>query len=906
MTQYINFLILGLGNGGVFAALAVALVVTYRSSGVLNFAAASQALFGAYTYTLLRQGQLFEPIPGMKATIAVGGPWGFWPALLLTLAIEGLLGVAMYGIVFRALRNHGPAGKAVASIGLATVITALVNLRLGTQQLLANNIFPSHTYLLGHIRISGSRLWFVVTIIAVAVVLSALYRFTRFGLATRAASETEFGALVSGLSPERIAVANWAISGVVAGLAGILIAPLVPLVPVSYTLFIVPALAAAVVGQFFAIGPAVAAGVALGALESLVVLLKAKHPSFPSGIDQCIPLAVVLGVLLIRGKALPTRGSLAQVSLGRAPRPRHLAWPIAVGAPLGVGVIFLLTGNYRDALINSMIMAVISLSLVVVTGYVGQISLAQLALAGVAAFSLSTIAHTWGVPFPIAPLLAAGFAAVVGVVVGLPAIRIRGLLVAIETLTLALAVDYLWFQNNSFNGGAGGAVVPDPKLFGLDLGIGSGKQFPRPAFALMCLVVLIGVALGVACLRRSRLGSAMLAVKANERSAAAAGIDVARTKVVGFAIGAFIAGIGGCLLAYQQGAVTFDSFQAILILGVFSSVFLAGITSVSGGVLAGLLASNGLLYTWLSNVLKIGNWYGILAGAGVILTIIFNPEGLVGPVHQFLDGRSPEPAPKPATPSHSPARPDARAVEPPGHTLLEVRDLTVHYGGVTAVAELTMSVPSAQIVGLIGPNGAGKTTTMDALCGFAAYSGTVELGGRRLDGMAPHRRAAAGLGRTFQGIDLYEGLTVEENVVVGSHIGRGRGSGAVGHALATLGLTELAHKKVSELSQGQRQLVSIGRALAGRPRLLLLDEPAAGLDSTESAWLADRLRDVRDSGITILLIDHDMSLVLSLCDKIYVLDFGALIASGGAEEVRADRRVADAYLGATHAKQALA
>ena len=916
MSNYINFLILGLGNGGVFAALAVALVVTYRSSGVLNFATGAQALYAAYTYALLRRGQLLQPLPWLKSTSSIGGPMGFWPALLITLAIQAALGVVMYGLVFRPLRNHRAVAKAVASIGLAAVITALVDHQVGSQQLLAGSIYPRHTYVLGHIRVPGDRLWLTVTIVAVALALSLLYRYTRFGLATRAASESEFGALVSGLSPDRIALANWAISAAVAGLAGVLIAPLVPLTPGSYTLFIVPAVAAAVVGQFFSIGPAVAAGFIVGALESLAVYLNVRYPSFPAGASECVPLAVVLVVLVLRGKALPTRGSVAQLALGRAPRPTRMLAPLSAGVAAAVILMFALPSDYRVGLINTLILAVIALSLVVVTGYAGQISLAQLTLAGVAGFALSTIAHSWGIPFPIAPLLAAAFATVVGVVVGLPALRIRGLLVAIETLALAAAVDAIWFRNNDINGGASGAPVPLPKLFGLDLSIGTGNQFPRPAFGLLCLVVLAAAAICVARLRRSRLGSAMLAIKANERSAAAAGIDVARTKLIGFGIGAFIAGLGGCLIAYQQSTVTFQPFDPILGLTLFSTVFLAGITSVSGGILAGVLATEGLLFTLLSHAFNIGSWYGILAGAGVVLTVIFNPEGLVGPAHAALDARlqrhrAPVSAQTaPVTPVASQTRATSEVGRPStGTPVLDVRDLTVRYGGVTAVSRFSFSVEQGSITGLIGPNGAGKTTTMDALCGFMPYEGWVTLAGRPLEGMAPHQRAAAGLGRTFQGMDLYEELTVEENVVVGQHIvqrSSSRPSDSVTATLESLGLSGLAHRKVSELSQGQRQLVSIGRALAGRPPLLLLDEPAAGLDSTESAWLADRLRALRDSGTTILLIDHDMSLVLGLCDVINVLDFGAVIAAGAAKEVRSDRRVALAYLGATHASGAMA
>ena len=179
-----------------------------------------------------------------------------------------------------------------------------------------------------------------------------------------------------------------------------------------------------------------------------------------------------------------------------------------------------------------------------------------------------------------------------------------------------------------------------------------------------------------------------------------------------------------------------------------------------------------------------------------------------------------------------------------------------------AVDDLSFTVPEGGITGLIGPNGAGKTTTMDAICGFADCGGTIELSGRTLHGLLPHRRAALGLGRTFQGTGLYEDLTVEENVVVGQQVAKDRGPGQVTAILSALGVAALGGRRVSELSQGQRQLVSVAKALAGQPRLLLLDEPAAGLDSSESLWLAERLRGVRDTGVTILLIDHDMSLVL--------------------------------------------
>ena len=933
MNTYVEFLLLGLGNGGVFAALAMALVVTYRSSGVLNFATGAQALYAAYTYSLLRNGQLLIPIPGLGPTVSVGSNLGFWPALLITLGIQAVMGAVVYLLVFRPLRNHRPVAKAVASIGLMGVLTAVVTYQVGTQVVLVNPIFPqNHVTFLG-VNISTDRLLLAGTIIGLGIVLTVLFRFTRFGLATRASAETEVGALVSGLSPDRIALVNWIISFVVSGIAGILIAPLVPLQPGTYTLFIVPALAAAVVGRFHSLGWAITAGLGIGALESLSVYVNGLHPDFPAGAGELIPLVLVLVVLAFRGQTMPSRGSLMQVTLGRAPRPHWRIATAIVGTAVGIGAIYFFTGNDRAALYSSLITGVISLSLVVVTGYTGQISLAQLTLAGVSAYILSTFASSWGIPFPIAPILSALVAAAAGVVIGIPALRVRGLMLGVVTLTFAAGVEAIWFNNNSIDGGASGLNIPTPRLFGMDLGIGSGKDFPRPAFGILCLVVLVLVALGVSWLRTSRLGTAMLAVRSDERSAAAAGINVVRVKLVGFAIAAFIAGLGGSLLAYQLGNVTFQDFDAYLGLVGFSIVVVAGITSVSGGILAGMLTSGGLLVALISSGVGSGgvdNWYGVVAGIGVILTVIFNPDGVVGPTHLFLEQQRtkgtlarPQGAlvptvaaastaaaspPRPATVPHiapdfgtNGALPATASAGP----MLQVRNLTVRYGGVVAVDDVSFSVPEGQIVGLIGPNGAGKTTTIDALCGFHGCEGTVLLQGRDIGGCAPHTRASLGLARTFQLAGVSDDLTVAENVQVGQHHSTGNDAEVLDRILGDLGLADMRELLVSVLSQGQRQLVSVARALAGEPKLLLLDEPAAGLDSTESLWLAERLRAVRDTGVTILLVDHDMSLVLNLCDTIDVLDFGALIAHGTPEEIRHNDVVSTAYLGATHQRLAV-
>ncbi len=243
--------------------------------------------------------------------------------------------------------------------------------------------------------------------------------------------------------------------------------------------------------------------------------------------------------------------------------------------------------------------------------------------------------------------------------------------------------------------------------------------------------------------------------------------------------------------------------------------------------------------------------------------------------------------------------------------LLRVTGLTVRYGGVVALDSVSLSVPAGGFVGLIGPNGAGKTTFVDALTGFTRYTGEVSFDAARLDRQPAHVRARQGLARTFQSGGVFDDLTVEENILVGersrsgwlSAVGSvltGRSapaSPATREIIGSLGLSGLLSMQAEELSEGQRKLVAVAQALASEPRLLLLDEPAAGLDSAESAWLGQQLLAVRASGVAILLVDHDMDLVVSVCDELVVLDFGQVIATGPPRDVLADPRVVAAYLG---------
>jgi branched-chain amino acid transport system ATP-binding protein len=242
--------------------------------------------------------------------------------------------------------------------------------------------------------------------------------------------------------------------------------------------------------------------------------------------------------------------------------------------------------------------------------------------------------------------------------------------------------------------------------------------------------------------------------------------------------------------------------------------------------------------------------------------------------------------------------------------LLTTTDMSVTFGGLRAVNGVDLVVEEGSLVGLIGPNGAGKTTFIDGITGFVPTSGRIDLDGREIAGLPANRRAGLGLGRTWQSLELFDDLTVEENLQVAAerqsassfladlvHPRRHRDHSGVDYALDVLDLADLAGRMPNELSQGQRKLVSAARALAARPKLVCMDEPAAGLDTAESEALGSRLRRIIDAGITILLVDHDMGLVLTVCDYLYVIEFGVVIAEGPPSQIRNDARVIEAYLG---------
>jgi branched-chain amino acid transport system permease protein len=902
MTQILLFILLGLGPGALIAAISLGVVLTYRGSGVINLATGGVAMVGGYAYWALKTGQV------------AGVQMGTAPALVCSLVIVLIFGVLVEFIAFRPLRNAAPLAKLVSSLGVLLIAQAMVLLAFGNTPQPEPTILPqSIVHILGAV-IPVDRFILTGIVIAMAAALAATYRWSRFGLATRAASENEVAAMLGGLSPRLLSLGNTLVASFIAGAVGILAAAITELDSETLPLQIVPALTAALIARFTSFGLACAAGIGLGIIESLIQYATSQT-WFPQaggsaipGVAELVIFLITVAVMYLRGASLPRRGDLVERSLPQAPRPTNLVRTTLIAGVVCAVALVVLPYDFREALINTMIGTVMALSLVVLTGFVGQISVVQLSLAGVAGFTISHLAVNAGIGFPVALIIGTAAALALGMVTAVSALRVRGVSLAVVTLAAAVAIQNFGFTNPTWGGGQTGSPVPEPHLLGLDLGPAAhfrgldGNQ-PSPIFGWVVLVLTLASCLLVAYVRRGTLGQRMLAVRSNERAAAASAINPRNVKLAAFAISAVIAGVAGSLYAYNFGSVSADRFAAVVALSLIAFAYAGGITLISGAAFAGLISTQALFPYALDKWFGLnGNWFLLFGGVILVITLIQNPDGVAGAFYRQTHRRPtfspdlPEVALRP--PEADAARERRRAAGRAGSDLdpvMAVRGLSVAFGGVRALTEVDLLVGRGELVGLIGPNGAGKTTFIDAVTGFVRHSGGVTLMGHDVAGHAPHAIAALGCARTWQGTDLFDDLDVRENLTVAA--GSSVPPEEIESVLTQMGLAPVAEAMPAELSEGQRKLVGLARAVVGRPELLCLDEPAAGMDTRESQALGRRLRELADQGQSTLLIDHDMGLVLGICDRVVVLEFGRVIADGAPDAVRRDPAVMAAYLG---------
>ncbi|MFE6620849.1 ATP-binding cassette domain-containing protein [Streptomyces sp. NPDC057740] len=906
----------GLSVGGAAALTGIGLVVTYRATGVLNFAHGAIAMVCAYA---------------LRGCVVEWG-WPLWAGATVTLLVLAPgIGVLLERFVFRPLAVLGgdPAQTLVASIGVFVLLVGGAVLLWGQG---ARDDAPE--------LVSADPWGQLAVALLLAAGVTAVVRWTRFGRELRAVVDDRQLAVLGGVDANRVAAAGWAFGSFTAGLTGVLLAPYVRLDPYGMPLLVMEVVAVAVAARMRSLPVAVLTAVTIGVAQSQLTRL---HPSgWGAPLLQAVGTNLFVVALLIAALALPrvgTRDALPRTATARVPTPEG-AWIVAL-------VLFLLPLGFAGSDLHTSVqvpaLAVVLLSLVVVTGRGGQISLGQAAYAGLGALFTALLAAGRFPGLPRLPELAALALAVVlvaplGLLTGWPAISRRGLALALVTFAVGVGVSRFVFAQPY-------------AISGLSLGRPTGFEGDRAYYVLELL--LLGAALLMTwLLRRGRIGRALAAMRDHESGASAAGVQVPSLKLLAFVVGAALAALGGGLLG--MGLRAFDPsaydpvrgllwFAAVIVLGADSTLgalaaaaLLVGLDAgTRGGVAAALIGVLAVLVgrfpggpyeAWRSRrrrrpgltetgvrvrrrLRPVGRGFTQprtltgLTAAGVARTPPA-PDGLTGPgpaatPHRAAAAGGAEPPQGPPAPDDE-SRTDgaggtSNAAEGrvPTHTpaprtsTLTTHHLQAHYNGFTALNDVTVTVPPGRITAIIGPNGAGKSTLFHCLAGtHHPTHGQVHLGPHDITRLPAHTRTRLGIARTFQQLAVFPSLTVTENVRVGAEQGRTRDPAAVERSLRLLGLDgPVRTLPAADLPTGTLRRVELARALAGNPRVLLLDEPTAGLDTAEVTALTRVLKALAADGMALLVVEHDLDLVAHLADTVHVMAAGRIVASGPPDRV---------------------
>lgn len=859
----------GLAVGSAAALTGIGLIVTYRATGVLNFAHGAVAMVCAYA---------------LRSCVVEWG-WPLWLGAVVTLLfLAPAIGVVLERFVFRPLAVLGgdPARTLVASIGVFVLLVGGAALVWGQgARDDAPELVPADPW--GQLA--------VVLVLAAGV--GATIRWTRFGRELRAVVDDRELAVLGGVDADRVAAAGWAFGAFTAGVTGVLLAPYVRLDPYGLPLLVMEVLAVAVAARMRGLPVAVVVALGIGIAQSQLTRL---HPTgWAAPLVQAVGANLFVVALLVAALVLPGAGAREAPS---APVTARVRTP--PGAWVVAAVLFLLPLGFAGSDLHTAVqvpaLGVILLSLVVVTGRGGQISLGQAAYAGLGALFTALLAAGRFPGLPRLPELAAPAVAVLlvaplGLLTGWPAIRRHGLALALATFAVGVAVSRFVFAQPYATAG-------------LSLGRPAGFDGDRAYYVLELAVLALALSATYA-LRRGRTGRALAAMRDHEPGASAAGVPVPSLKLLAFVVGAALAALGGALLG--MGLRAFDAtaydpvrsllwFAAVVVLGadnplgaLTAAALLVGLDAgTRGGVAAALI---GVLAA-LTGRFPDGPYEALRAawarvrerrrgaltplGARVRERLVRRPAPTAVPPRT-----APRPAREPVgTPS--PSRRRSRAVRAPARPLLTARGLEARYGGFTAVDGVGLEVFGGRVTAVVGPNGAGKSTLFHCLAGtLRPVHGQVRFDGRDITRLPAHARTRLGVARTFQRLAVFPSLTVAENVRVGAEQGRRGGPEAVERALALFGLDgPVRARPAAGLPTGTLRRVELARVYAGSPRVLLLDEPAAGLDTAEVGALARILRALAAEGTALLVVEHDLDLVAGLADAVHVMAAGRIVASG--------------------------
>ncbi|MFI7462758.1 ATP-binding cassette domain-containing protein [Nonomuraea sp. NPDC049646] len=874
----LQYVLSGLVTGAVFAIMGSGLTLSYAATGVFNFAHGAVGFLAALVF--------------YELTAAAG-----LPAWLSAVVAAGLfapaLGYLLHRAMFRGLAQAGETAQIVATIGLTIALPALGLLAVELAGLPATDAtslprglgpHPAESFDPLGVRLDTDQLITFAFSAVAAAGLWAFLRHTPYGLRMRAAVDRRRLATLRGIDADATSALAWMLGSGLAGLAGVLAAPVLGLDATAYTVLLFASATAAVFGRLRSIPWTFAAGLALGVVQNLV----AGYTDFleeVTGLRTAVPVILLFaGLLLLNRSRERVAGSAAE----DVPPPDHLAgvpaWrrrlPWAAGLAALAAFALLGPEYYVGVAAQGLVLALIFCSFVVVTGIGGMVNLAQAAFAAMAALTCGW-AFASGLPFVVAILLGVAAAGAVGLVVALPALRLGGRVLTLATLALALLADQVLFQVDAFSNGTIGWALP-----ALGLGFADTSD-PRVRVAV--LLALIGlVALLVRNLERSASGRAVLAVRSAPAAAVTSGLSAPRAKIVLFVLASGIAGLGGVLFAISKGSVTATDLPAFAGFVWLAVVVLQGVRRIGGAVLGGLVAVAvpELLATWDVSA-HVGS---ILFGAGGMI-LARHPDGVLT---QLAEARHRRRARRlPAAASALPALPAAPAVPAwpsPGRPLFVLEDVVAGYADCTVLRGVRLEVRPGEVVALLGANGAGKSTTCAAAAGdLPVTGGRILLDGVDVTAWPAHRRARAGVLLAPEGRGVFPGLTVEENLRTWLD----------DPEPVYRRLPQLAARRTvaaGALSGGEQQLLTLAPALVRPPRVLIADEPSLGLAPLVVRQVFDVFAELRDRGVALLLVEEKATEALAVADRVAFMRLGAVTWTGPRSEVDGDRLTA-AYLG---------
>jgi ABC-type branched-subunit amino acid transport system ATPase component/ABC-type branched-subunit amino acid transport system permease subunit len=811
--------------------------------------------------------------------------------------------------------------KVVATVGLLLVVLGVGTLWFGNQTSTFPSFLPTSTVRLAGVNVTWEQIIVTLVSVVATAVLYTLFRFVRLGVAMRAVVDNPELLDMTGESPVRVRRWAWIIGTVFASAAGLLLAPSLSLDALVITLLVVQAFGAAAVGYFSNLPLTFAGGLLIGVAGALASKYVVSI-SWLSGLPVGLPFIILFVVLVIT-----PRGRLMERRVVHK-LPVRSSWYAPIRVRLGAAVIVLVAlaivpqvaGAELTVWSGFLIDVILFLSLGLMVRKAGQISLCHLAFAAVGAAAFGHLLTDWHVPW-LAALVVSGLVAVpVGALVAIPAIRLSGVFLAIATFGFGVLLAEMVYPTNLMFGVNAGIPTPRP-----DVSIGPWNLSSDSGFYYLLLAFAVLAVVAVLAAERGRLGRILGGLADSPLALEAHGTTTNTTLVLVFCIGAAMAAVAGALTSSLYSYAVGANFAPFTSLTLIALVVIVTIGDPWYAVVAALGFAVFPGYVTAANV---NTYLEVVFGLFAAVFALQNGKAPSLPAAvrrrlEHLGARQPDTLRTSTGPSGADTGP--RAGPPtvpkgrPSQASLEVQGLSVRFGGLQAVDAVSLRAAPGRITGLIGPNGAGKTTIFNVCSGLVRPSaGTVMLHGAEVTRAAPAERARRGLGRTFQRVQLFDSLSVRQNVELGREAAMAGGNpltqllsrpqqraevlDRAEKALALVGITELAEHQAGLLSTGQRRLVELARVLAGSFDVLLLDEPSSGLDAAESRHFGEIVAEmVRRRGVSVLLIEHDMTLVRQVCSAVYVIDFGRLIFEGTTEEMLVSDEVRSAYLGSADA-----